>query len=158
MRPPAARTILAFWVTPLVAPIMYTLSETFFAIASGTPVFSVGRFAVQVAATSIYILPVSYLGLLVLGLPSLVLLEMFGRLNLPWLIVIAAFEGAIVAFLYLSVFLDFWWADAFQDGSAALFLGIGAAIATGMAIAFWFISGHHIGIPRESANSAARWA
>jgi hypothetical protein len=158
MRPPAARAILAFWVTPLVAPILYTLSETFFAIGSGTPVFSVGRFAFQVAATSIYILPVSYLGLLALGLPSLVFLDMCGRLNLACLIVVAAVEGVIVVFLYLSAFLDFWWADAFQDGSAALFLGIGAATAIGMAIAFWFISGHYRGIRQELVNPARRQA
>jgi len=149
---------LAFWVSPLVAPILYTLVETFFAVSSGTPLLSVGEFVVQSAAVSIYILPVSYLGLLIFGLPSLVCLDMFGQLNLPWLVVVAAVEGAIVVFLYLSAFMDLFWADAFQDGSAALFLGTGAAIATGMAVAFWFISGHHRDVRREPANSAGKRA
>ena len=157
IRPPAVRTIVAFWVSPLVAPVLYVLNETFFAIGSGAPILSLGEFASQVAAASIYILPVSYLGLLMLGLPSLVLLDIFGRLRLRWLIVVAAVEGAIVAFLYLSAFLDFWWADAFKDGSAVLFLGIGAAIGSGMAIAFWFISGYHRDV-RQEADAAGRRA
>src|SRR5258706_13349823 len=97
--PTTARTIWAFWASPLAAPILYTLLERLVVGISGHPILGFREFISEVAAVSLYILPISYAGLLVLGLPSLVLLEMLGRLNLFRLIVVAAVEGVIVASL-----------------------------------------------------------
>jgi len=93
------RTILAFWLSPLVAPVLLC-AIGLLSVGAAFPGF--GKLAGQIVAISIYALPVSYAGLVVFGVPTLILLERFGRLNLLWLVACAAVEGFVALYLFIA--------------------------------------------------------
>jgi len=130
------RTILAFWLAPLVVPVLLWASGQF---TAGATFPGFGELAAEIVAIAIFALPVSYAGLVVFGVPTLILLERFGRLSLLSLVACAAVEGFIVPYLVLAAFgepFQFW------GGYALLWLLLDGSIpAAGVAVAFWYIAG-----------------
>jgi len=98
-----------------------------------------GKLAGQIVAISIYALPVSYAGLVVFGVPTLILLERIGCLKLVWLVTCAAVEGFVVLYLVIAALGEpfLFWKD---DTLLLLFLN-GSITAVGVAVAFWYICG-----------------
>ena len=135
-----------------MAPIVFSAFGILSALVEGRTLLStyepIKEILVGVGVASIFALPVSYISLLVLGIPSFVLLKKLGHLNLTWLIVIAAAQGIIVIFLFFGAT---GWTPLFREGTSVLRGALGAAMAIGVAVAFWYISGHN-----KSFNSGAQ--
>src|SRR5262249_4420317 len=128
------RTILAFWLSPLVAPVLF----------AGTLLVGGGFPGLGELAAFIVTISFSYAGLLVFGVPTLILLERFGCLTLLSLVACAAVEGFVGIYLFIAALggsfvfsaslLSFWKYDF------PLLLR-GSIVAAGIAVTFWYISG-----------------
>ena|SRR5215510_2916213 len=138
------RLILAFWLSPLVAPVLLATSGP---LLAGEAFPGLGDLAALIVTMSIYALPASYAALLVFGVPTLILLERFGSLNLLSLVACAAVEGFVVMYLFIAALggsfafsaslLSFWKYDF------PLLLR-GSIMAAGIAVAFWCIGGWRV--------------
>lgn len=135
-KPVPGRTALAVILSPLVAPPLFVLILTVFlggqwpgltGLVGGSLFFS------------IWVLPLAYGGMLVFGLPTALLLEKFGRLNLPWLLPVAAVEGAVVTLLFFMMLSG--GPAALNWPNAGSFMAMGAIVAACVALAAWLISG-----------------
>src|SRR5262249_30697167 len=127
------------WLSPLVAPVLLATSGS---LLTGGAFPSLGELAALIVTISIYALPFSYAALLVFGVPTLILLERFGCLNLLSLVACAAVEGFAGMYLFIAALrgsfvfsaslISFWKFDF------PLLLG-GSIVASGIAVTFWYI-------------------
>lgn len=134
------RTILAFFLAPLVAPPLFVLSQAPFVagwLTDGAAFFDLTAFF------SLYVLPIAYPATLVLGLPAAVILEKLGRLNLLSLVAVAAAEGAFVILLLFTLRAGAGNLANLEGAGLFHFLATGAFVAAGVAVAAWFISGRY---------------
>jgi hypothetical protein len=138
--PRTERTILAFSLAPLLAPIVYIGSGT--VLADGNIPSFTDSIAL-LANTWTYAVATGYFGLLILGIPTLIALRKFGVLQLHWLAAAAAVHGAIATFVLFALLFGFNEVIRPPFSELALLLIPGSITAVAVAVAFWYISGHN---------------
>jgi hypothetical protein len=145
--PKRGRTTLAFLVAPVMAPIVFMLSGILFSFVQGTGLTTTTEPAKELFAwvvlVSIFSLPVSYVAMLAFGVPTIIVLEKLGRLSLFWLVVASAIEGVIVIFVFFWVDSGFSLSHLFAERTLLPRVVTGSTMAIGVAVAFWYISGHN---------------
>ncbi len=90
------------------------------------------------------------MALLVFGIPSIFLLQKFHRLNLLWLVIVFATVGIVVIFLLAGAIRI----PIFDKATYIPRIVIGATVATGVAIAYWYISGHNTSLNPDAQHGA----
>jgi hypothetical protein len=148
--PKIERTILAFCFAPLLAPLAYIASGT---VIAGGKIPSFDDFIALLANTWTYAVSTGYLGLLVMGIPTLVVLGRYGVLRLHWVVAAAALQGGVVT-LILITFL--FGVDEIRPPFSDLvsLLIPGSITAVTIAVVFWYVSGHNWPLNRTRKSAA----
>jgi hypothetical protein len=147
------RLLPAMLLAPLAAPLLFFVGALLF-----TPVeISSPRDIVPFLGVSFGLAaPVSYVAVLVVGLPATLLLHRLGWLKLPVFLAAGAFLGAAVQSLF---FLLFFSGSGLEVSAWHVrnWLLLGAALGVGVAASFWFVGGITSGSSRvpRSARPAA---
>lgn len=145
--PKTQRIILSFIIAPLAAPFVFLLCGIVVSILEGSPLTTtsepIEELLLGLAGVSIIVLPVSYIAMLALGIPTILTLQKYGKLSLLWLVIVAALEGIIAISLFFGFFSSFSLSSLFGDNVILMRTIIGAAMAIGVAVTFWYVSGHN---------------
>ena len=147
------RAIVAFFVAPVMAPLVAVTDAVLVTLATGTTLTTsqepVKELFFWLMMVSIFSLPVTYIALLVFGVPTIIVLDKLGRLSLFWLIVASAIEGVVSIFVYFWADAGFSWSYLHLPHTLLPRSVMGSTMAIGVAVAFWYMSGLH-----KSENSA----
>lgn len=143
----AQRTILAVIIAPIAAPLVFMLCGIGLSILEGSPLITTSEpfqeLFLGFAAISMISLPASYIAMLLLGTPTILLLKKYDNLRLSCLVVTSALEGIIVIFLFFGFFSGFSISSLFAHSVILTRIVIGAAMAIGVAVTFWYLSGYN---------------
>jgi len=145
--PKTRRTILSFIIAPLAAPFVFLLCGMVVSILEGAPLTTTSKpieeLFLGLAGVSVIVLPVSYIAMLALGIPTILTLLKYEKLSLLWLVIVAALEGIIVIYVFFGFFSGLSLSSMFGDNVILMRSIIGAATAIGVAVTFWYVSGHN---------------
>jgi hypothetical protein len=145
--PKPIRPILAFLVAPIMALVVFVLGGILFSLAEGTALITTAEPIKEsfywVVLVSIYVLPVSYVAMLVFGLPTIFFLKKLGHFSLFWLVIASAVEGIVVIFIFFGLDSGFSLKLLFAERTLLPRVVMGATMAIGAAVAFWCISRHN---------------
>ena len=132
------RTALGIVFAPLAAPLCYYFGVL---VLSSKEIESFGHFISGLLITSVFALPVSYLASIIFGLPAVYLLRKYNRLNIWNLTLSATVLGALIFFTFILVGTEYAKVDIILNPELIWFMLSGGAMASSVAISFWYISG-----------------